>query len=122
MNESQLLKLTIRQIAEAFSSHQFDLTYPYISDTIQWHLVGNKKLDGKEEVVSACRESAHYLADVKTDFIKFDIVADNNKVAVNSVAEYIDQEQHSTRVASCDIYRFVEEQLVEITSYCIELN
>lgn len=103
MNESQPLKLTTRQIAEAFSSHQFEITYPFISDNIRWHLVGNKELHGKKEVVNTCRESAQYLADVTTEFSKFDIVADDHQVAVNSVAEYVDVEQHSTKVASCDI-------------------
>ena len=114
------MNLTAIQIAEAFLRHEFEKTYPYLADTIQWNLVGNEQLDGKEKVMDACQKSAAYLTSVTTNFSKFIIIADTDHVVIDSTAEYTDKEQNKTSIASCDIYRFAGGKLVEITSYTIE--
>jgi len=34
------MSLNIDQIAEAFCSHRFVVTYPYMADEIKWNIVG----------------------------------------------------------------------------------
>jgi len=116
------MKLTIEQIARAFSSHKFESTYPYLLDNIQWNLVGDKMLAGKENIINTYNESAQYLTNVITRFDKFKVVAGDNCVVIDSLAEYVNEEQKSSTVSSCDIYKFIEGKLSAITSYCIELN
>jgi hypothetical protein len=38
------MSLDIHQIAEAFSSHRFVVTYPYMADEIKWNIVGREEL------------------------------------------------------------------------------
>lgn len=116
------MNLTQTQIAEAFSNHEFERTYPYFLDTIQWHLIGNERLDGKEAVVNACQQSADYLAGVTTRFSKFTVIVGTDCVVIDSTADYVDAQQKETKIASCDLYTFVDGKLSDITSYSIAVN
>lgn len=116
------MELTFEQIAEAFSSHKFELIYPYLSDHIRWDNVGGEQFDGRDNVIHACEQSATYLAAVKTKFSKFRAIVSENCVVIDSLAEYEASGNELSTVASCDIYQFTEGKVSEITSYNIELN
>jgi hypothetical protein len=114
--------MTNIQIAEAFSKHDFEITYPFISDNIQWLMVGGENTIGKESVLKTCKQSSDYLKTVKTIFSKFLVLESDEYITIDSISEYIDQEKNISKVASCDIYKFKQGQLTAITSYCIELD
>ncbi|MBD1997741.1 hypothetical protein H6G00_14075 [Leptolyngbya sp. FACHB-541] len=116
------MELTSKQIAEAFSSHKFELTYPYWSDHIRRNNVGGQQFDGRDNVIQSCEKSATHLATVKTKFSKFRTILSENCVVIDSLAEYGSTGNELSTVASCDIYHFAEGKVSEITSYNIELN
>lgn len=116
------MELTIKQIAEAFSNHNFEITYPFVSDNIQWNMVGGELIIGKENVIKTCEQSANYIKTVETKFSKFLVLETDTFITIDSVSDYIDQDKNASKVASCDIYKFDSGQLIEITSYCIELG
>ena len=116
------MELPIKQIAEAFSNHNFEITHPFISDKIQWIMVGGELIIGKENVIKTCDQSTNYLKTVETTFSKFLVLETDNYITVDSISDYIDTEKQLSKVASCDIYKFENGQLIEITSYCIELR
>lgn len=106
------MNLTIQQIAEAFSKHEFILTYPHLSDTIRWNLVGNEQLAGKEAVIQACQESAAYLDTVTTNWLKFVVLPGNDFVVIDSVADYVDAQQQLTRIAgSVSVWNLMLDRL-----------
>ena len=109
-------------VAEAFSRHRFDETYPAMLDDIEWTLVGGAPLSGKAVVMATCEQSAEQLARVRTEFEKFRVVSAADCVVIESQAEYIDAEGESSRVRSCDLYDFIDGKLSAITSYNIELT
>ena len=113
---------TPEDLAEAFSGHRFEEVVPYLSDTVEWDLVGDDTLVGREAVVELCRATAEELADVRTDFARFLVVASGDVVAVDSVAEYTAVDGDRSVVASCDLYEFEEGIIVRIRSYNIELD
>jgi len=114
------MELTNEQISEAFSHHDFEAAYPYLADDVRWNLVGERLVEGKEQVIAVCRESAAYLMGVTTDFLKFRTVVTDDCVVIDSVAEYTDKEEKTSRVASCDIYDFTNGKVSEISSYTVE--
>lgn len=116
------MNLTTAQIAEAFSRHDFATTYPYLSDDVQWNLVGKETLSGKETVITTCEQSAAYLKTVTTTFSRFFVVVGDNGVVIDSISDYVDADQQTSRVASCDIYEFADGKITQITSYTIELG
>jgi len=116
------MRPSITEIAEAFSRHKFEETYPYMLDDVEWTLVGEKQLRGKATIVGACQESANYLATVRTTFGKFKVVTGEACVVVDSRAEYTDSHGESSDIASCDIYDFASGSLAAITSYTLALS
>ena len=116
------MEVTNEQIAEAFSHHDFEATYPYLTDDVRWNIVGERLVEGKEKIIAVCRESAAYLTGVTTDFVKFRTVVTDDCVVIDSVAEYTDNEEKTSRVASCDIYNFTNSKVSEITSYTVEVG
>jgi ketosteroid isomerase-like protein len=113
---------TITEIAEAFSRHEFDRTFPRMDDDIEWAQIGEGHVQGKADVVTACERSSEYLAGVRTTFNRFKIVAAENCVVIDSRAEYVDAEGESSEVASCDIYDFIDGSLTAITTYAVEID
>jgi len=116
------MELRNEQISEAFSRHDFEAAYPYLTDDVRWNIVGQRRVEGKEKVIAVCRESAAYLTGVVTNFVKFRIVVTDDCVVIDSVAEYTDEEEQLSYVASCDIYDFTNGEVSEITSYTVEVE
>jgi len=114
--------LTPTQIAEAFCRHRFAETYPYMADDIRWNNLGADMLIGRAAVINRCTESAKYLETVTTTILKLEIYRAENCVIVEGAAQYQDGNNQISSVASCDIFKFSEGQLVDISSYVIELN
>jgi SnoaL-like domain len=116
------MSLDIGQIAEAFCRHRFAETYPYMADGIKWNIVGGEELIGQEAVIDQCNQSAKYLETVSTTITKLKIIHAGTFVIVEGAAQFQDQEYQTSSVASCDVFQFSDGQLVEITSYNIELT
>jgi limonene-1,2-epoxide hydrolase len=116
------VELSNEQIAEAFSRHDFEASFPYLAQNVRWNIVGESLVEGKENVISICRESSAYLMGVTTHFVRFRSVVTDDCVVTDSVAEYSDKEGERSRVASCDLYDFTNGKLSEITSYTVEIE
>ncbi len=116
------MSLDIHQIAEAFCSWRFTETYPYMTDEIKWNIVGWKELVGRAAVIARCEESAKFLETVSATLTKLKIIRAETCVIVEGAAQFQDQENQTSSVASCDVFQFSDGRLVGITSYVIELN
>ena len=111
-----------RQVAEAFSRHDFAATYPYIADDVRWVNIGGEEFRGKDALVAACTDSAKYLADMTTEFTKFRVVDGGSCVVIDSAAAYTSPVGDRSLIASCDLYDFADGLLTAITSYTVEVN
>jgi hypothetical protein len=116
------MSLDIDQIAEAFCSHKFAATYPYMTDEIKWNIIGREELIGREAVIDRCDKSAKFLETVSTTMLNLKIYRAETRVIVEGAAQFRDQENQTSSVASCDVFQFTDGHLVEITSYVIDLN
>lgn len=114
------MSLDIDQIAEAFCSHRFAETYPYMADEIKWNIVGREELIGREAVIAQCNMGMKFLATVSTTYLKLKTYRAETCVVVEGAAQFQDQENQTSSVASCDIFQFSNGKLVEITSYVID--
>jgi hypothetical protein len=68
------------------------------------------------------RQGAKFLATVSTTIARLKIIRAETFVVVEGAAQFRDQENQTSSVASCDVFQFSDERLVEITSYVIELE
>jgi len=116
------MSLNIEQIAEAFCSHRFGETFPYMADEIKWNMIGQEELIGREAVIDHCNKSAKFLETVSSIITKLKTYRVETCVIVEGAAQFKDQENQTSGVASCDVFQFSDGRLVEITSYVIDLN
>lgn len=113
--------MTQKQIAEAFSNGNFEVTYPYLADDIQWIVVGENSFRGKQAVMENCSQTAEYFKSVTTIFKTINLITDHNRVAINGTAEFIRDNKRLSFVSACDVYEFNDDnELQAITSYCIQ--
>ena len=110
------------QIAEAFCSHKFVETYPYMANEIKWNIIGKEKLVGWEALIDHRKKSAKFLETVSTTLAKPKIYRTEAYVVLESAAQFQDQENQTSSVASCDVSQFSDGRLVQITSYNVGLN
>jgi hypothetical protein len=115
------MSLESHQIAEAFCSWRFAEVYPYFADEIKWNVVGKKEYVGREAVIARCEESTKFLETVSTLYDRLKLHRAEACVIVEGTAQFQDRENRTLGVASCDVFRFAEGRLVEITSYVIDL-
>ena len=64
------MSLDIHQIAEAFSTHKFAETYPYMADAVKRNIIVAQVHYSREAVIAKCVESAKFLETVSTTFTK----------------------------------------------------
>jgi ketosteroid isomerase-like protein len=109
-----------REIAKAFSAHRFDEAFGHLAADVSWVLPGGPPIEGRDAVTAACRNTAAALAGVNTEFTRFLTVVGTDAVVVDVIARYLGPDGTSV-VSSCDIYEFVDDMVVRITSYAVEL-
>jgi hypothetical protein len=98
--------LTIDQIAEAFCSHHFAETYPYMADEIKWTMIGRQELIGREAVIAHCIQGLKFLETVSTTYPKLKIYRADPFVIVEGAARFQDKDNQILTVASCDVFSF----------------
>ncbi len=113
---------TITQLSQEFSGGNFKYTYNFIADDIVWNIVGDKILKGKDAVIEFCNATAAYFAEVETKFILVNLISDGKAVAIDGTATFTNKENKLIQISSCDVYQFEEQQIKNITSYCIITN
>jgi ketosteroid isomerase-like protein len=113
--------MTQKQIAEAFSNGDFEKAYPFLAADVQWTVIGENKLEGKQAVIENCEQTANYFKSVTTDFKTINVIAADNRVAVNGTAAFIRDGKTVSFVSACDVYEFNNNnELQTIMSYCIQ--
>ncbi len=116
------MSLNIAQIAEAFCSHRFVETYPYMAERVRWNIIGREELIGREAVIERCDAAAKFLETISPTITKLKIHRTGDTVVVEGAAQFQDQENQTSGVASCDVFQFSDGRLIEITSYVIDLD
>jgi len=114
------MDLTQKQIAESFSRGDFEPTYPYLSENIQWNVIKNFECKGKKEVIAQCEKTAKYFASITTEFHQLDVIETDNKVALTGTAELSKDGKRIEFISACDVYEFDDKKMLQkITSYCL---
>ena len=112
-----------KEIAESFSTGNFEFTFPYLSEKITWIIFGENEFKGKSTVVANCEQTSEYFQSIQTNFTIEDTIVANNKVVVRGRAEFIKNGEIVNLIKACDVYEFNDsEQLVKILSYCIAID
>lgn len=114
------MSLTMDQIAEAFCSHRFVETFPYMAEDIQWNMIGKEECIGREAVIAHCNKGLKFLETVSTTSLHLKIYRAETCVIVEGAAQFQGKDNQTSSVASCDVFQFSNGKLIEITSYVID--
>jgi len=113
--------MTNKSIAKAFSNGEFENVFDFIADNAVWEVVEENTFHGKKAIIENCKQVAAYFLTVTTHFELFNVIAEDNKVAVNGTAEFIREGNRVSFVKASDLYEFNDQQQIQkITSYCIQ--
>jgi ketosteroid isomerase-like protein len=107
----------IKKISEEFSEGNFSAAFGHFDDNIQWEIVGDKIVKGKEDVIEFCNKMTAEMASSQLD--NTNIVTENDRVAIEGNCKYVNAEHKPAQVRYCDVYTFENEKIKGITSYCI---
>jgi len=103
-----------KEISEEFAKGNLQFCSTYLADEIKWNILGNNPIIGKEEVIEVSKMLQLQSFPVIT--IK-NIVAEGNCVVVESTGEARTKSGKPYNQMYCDVFRFSDEKLQEITTY-----
>ena len=81
-----------------------------------------KEHTGKLAVIDYCNPAASCFSSVTTRFQTNHIIEDEQGIAIDGNAVFINNARTKTRISSCDVYRFKNDRLSRINSYCITIS
>ena len=114
------MALAQKEIAESFARGDFERTYPYLSEKIEWNVIKNFECKGKKEVIEQCEKTAKYFASITKDFKQLDVIENANKIAIAGTAELSENGKRIEFISACDVYEFDKNRMLQkITSYCL---
>ena len=93
----------------AFSMGDSAAALDFIADGIEWHIVGDRTIDGNAAVKEMCEDAA---SQGKANFQNGRVIKSKNHIVIEGAD--LDTDMHY-----CDIYTIEQEQIMEITSYCL---
>lgn len=99
----------ITAACEAFSMGDAHPAQAFIAENIEWHIVGDRTIDGNAAVKEMCDDAA---AQGKPNFQNGRVIKAKQHIIVEGAD--LDTDMHY-----CDIYAIDDNQIVEITSYCL---
>lgn len=108
----------IRDFNIAFAENSNDKILAFMADDIVWDMIGNKKVQGKEDVR---KELESMGLEEATELIIDTIITHGDIASANGVMKFA-----GTTIAFCDVYKFTghdkNAKIKELTSYGIELK
>jgi hypothetical protein len=99
----------ISAACEAFSMGESSAALDFIADGVEWHIVGDRTIDGNAAVKEMCEDAA---SQGKANFQNGRVIKAKNHIIVEGAD--LDTDMHY-----CDIYTIEKEKIMEITSYCL---
>ena len=106
--------ILLKKISEEFAKGNMDFVLPYLAEDIQWNIIGNETITGKEQVLEISKMLQLETFPVIT--IK-NTVAEDNHVVVESTGVATTREGQPYNQTYCDVFLFRNDKLQEITTY-----
>ena len=107
---NQLLK----KISEEFAKGNLSFSEAYLAEDIKWNILGDDTIVGKEQVLELSKMAQ--LQSFPVIKIK-NIISEANYVVIESTGEAKTIKGKPYNQVYCEVYRFDNEKLQEITTY-----
>ena len=107
-------KRLIKNISEAFAKGNIDFAEKYFAEDIQWNIIGEEPIKGKEQVLEIYKMSDLESFPVVT--IK-NIITEGSYVVIQSSGKAVTKKGAPYHQTYCDVFGFDNNMLQEITTY-----
>ncbi len=108
---------TNQEISNEFSRANFSFCYDRFTDGIEWKIIGNRTLKGKEDVIAFCEQMFSEMS--AATFNNFNVVKENDFIVIEGRCDFTNPDNQPGEVFYCDVFRYNDEKITSITSYCI---
>ena len=108
------MEINIKEVAEEFAKGNLEFAGAYLSNDIKWNILEDSPIIGIEQVLEVSK--VQQLESFPVVTIK-NIVAEGDYVVVESTGEAKTKNGNPYNQTYCDIFRFSEDKLQEITTY-----
>ena len=102
------------KISEEFAKGNLKFVEAYLANDIKWNILGDSQIIGIKQVLEVSK--MQQLESLPVITIK-NIVAEGDYVVVESTGEAKTKNGNPYNQTYCDVFRFREEKLQEITTY-----
>ena len=102
------------KISEKFAEGNFEFAETYLADDIKWNILGENSITGKQQVLEVSKML--HLESFPIITIK-NIIAEGNYVVIESTGEATTKKGKQYNQTYCDVFRFNEGKLKEVTTY-----
>ena len=113
------MKTINQKVSDEFSKGNFEFAFTHFAEDIQWNVVGSSVIKGKEAVIAHCKKMLQEMDG--SVLINTRHTVGEDSIATEGYCDYSNDGKPG-RVEYCDLYKFTQEKLQEITSYCIEIK
>lgn len=117
---SERNKEIVEKVNSAFLEGNFEGFLSFCAEDVEWTIVGDRTVKGRE----AIREWMRTMAAENQEPPKFTVVdpmiAEGDLVAARGDMTMKDKEGKAGQYSYCDIYRFVNDKIVELTSFVVK--
>ncbi len=79
--------------------------------------MGDKMVTDKQQVIAFCDKMMVEMASSVLN--NTNIIGESDKIAIEGFCDYTDGDNQPYKVSYCDVYRFENNKISSITSYCI---
>lgn len=107
---NQLLK----KISLEFAKGNFEFSAAYLAKDMHWNIIGESTIVGRNEVLEVAKMQQLQSFPVITII---NVVAEGAYVVVQSTGKATTKKGHPYNQTYCDVFRFSDEMIVEITTY-----
>lgn len=114
------MKTANERISREFSRGNFEAAFPYFAEGVQWNIIGSTAIRGKEAVIAWCNKMKTEMDNSTLNNTNY--ITGDRFIAVQGYCDYVKENNDPCKVEYCDVYRFIDESLQEITSYCVEIK
>jgi ketosteroid isomerase-like protein len=107
-------KQRLKDVSEQFARGNMEFVGPYLADDVKWNILGNGTVAGRDQVLEV--NGMVQLESFPRITIKH-VVCEGDLVVVESTGEARTKSGKPYNQAYCEIFRFRNEELQEITTY-----
>ncbi|MGV8964106.1 MAG: nuclear transport factor 2 family protein [Candidatus Saccharimonadaceae bacterium] len=115
------LKEIVEKADEAFAHNKPEDFLSLCADQIVWRMVGESTVEGKDEVRKWMTMGMDYEGEESAPpkIHISNIIEENNCVIAYGEMELAKKNEVDQKYNYCDIYRFLNDKIIELTSYVI---